>query len=222
MFSNIKPKTLLIILLVIIIPITLYLYLNKDKGIDNIKEHIKTLIPEKYEVIEEDKEGNDGCTILYTIYPKEYSELEKKYLVPSTIRYCKDMNTVSFDGQVGSVEYNKEKNIWFYTEGDNKEEQEKIMFGEREVIISSISKSHGVTKLYITRIGKSNEIIVFYIPETNRIRCDSYDDEGNEIHNPECVDFLTSLGMSPDSTDFVPEQIYEESYKELVEILKEI
>jgi hypothetical protein len=30
------------------------------------------------------------------------------------------------------------------------------------------------------------------------------------------------MNMSPESTDFVPEEIYENDYKELVEIIKDI
>ena len=38
----------------------------------------------------------------------------------------------------------------------------------------------------------------------------------------ECINLLTSMNMSPESTDFVPEEIYENDYKELVEIIKDI
>jgi len=222
MLKDIKPKTLLIILLVIAVPITLYIFLNKNKGIDNIKEHIKTVIPNKYEVIEEDKEGNDGCTILYTIYPKEYTELEKKYLTSSTIRYCKDMKNVSFKSQVGSVEYNKEKDIWFFVDGDYRSAYEKVMFGEREVTIAESFGSHLDANLYITRVGDSDEIIVFHIPNANRIRCEEYDNEGTETWNKDCVELLATMGIHDAGNGWVPGEIYENDYKELVEILKDI
>ena len=62
-------------------------------------------------------------------------------------------------------------------------------------------------------------IVVFYIHETNRIRCDFIKDKEEK---EECINLLTSMNMSPESTDFVPEEIYENDYKELVEIIKDI
>ena len=90
---------------------------------------------------------------------------------------------------------------------------------KKEVTLVRSLNSHLSVKVYIDRVGKGDEIVVFYIPETNRIRCDFIKDKEEK---EECINLLTSMNMSPESTDFVPEEIYENDYKELVEIIKDI
>lgn len=210
-----KTKILLIILLVIIgIGITIYLFLNKNR---DIGEDIKGLIPSKYTIIEKGKESKNGCTLLYTVYPKEFSEIQLKYLEIADIQYCKNINTLILMSQTGPIIYNKEKDEWIFSDGTKADE--KVMVGKKEVTLVRSLNSHLSVKVYIDRVGKGDEIVVFYIPETNRIRCDSIKDKEEK---EECINLLTSMNMSPESTDFVPEEIYENDYKELVEIIKDI
>jgi len=69
----------------------------EEVGVEKIKEDLLSLIPEGYELIEKDYEPlnteEDGCIYLYEIYPKEYSEMEEKYLNNASLIYCRDINT---------------------------------------------------------------------------------------------------------------------------------
>ena len=73
--------------------------------------------------------------------------------------------------------------------------------------------------LYIVRIKNSNELVVLSIPLSNRIRCETYDENGVETMKKDCVNFRNSMDMT---TDWVPEEIYEEYYNDLLAILKDI
>lgn len=227
MLKDIKPKTLLIILLVIIIPITLYLYLNKNKGIDNIKEHIKTVIPNKYEVIEENKKDENGCTILYTIYPKEYTETERKYLSSTKLIYCEDIYKAVFRSQLEENKYDPKRDAWMQIYKEKGKEyvtgySEQRYYGDNLVSILSKWGSHYTGDLYVVRVKSSKELVVLSIPQSNRIRCEEYDKDGTETWNKDCVELLATIGIHDVGNGWVPGEIYENSYKELEEILKDI
>lgn len=217
--SDKPPKVLLIIVIVVCIPLIIYLLIfeYKNKQGVGIEEQIKKLIPDKYTIIEKGEESEEGCTLLYRIHPKDFTEIQLKNLIAADISYCKDRNTVAFINQTGPIIYNKEKDEWIFSDGTKADE--KVMVGEKEVTLVRSLNSHLSVKVYIDRVGKGDEIVVFYIPETNRIRCDFIKDKEEK---EECINLLTSMNMSPESTDFVPEEIYENDYKELVEIIKDI
>ncbi len=229
MLKDIKLKTLLIILLVIIIPIILYLYLNKDKGMDNIKEHIKTVIPNKYEVIEEDKEDENGCTILYTIYPKEYTETERKYLSSAKLIYCEDVYKAVFRSQLEENKYDPKRDAWARIGVDSEENKvlgyyEQRYFGDNLVSIVERWGSGYSGYIYVLRMDNSRELVVLSIPTTSRIFCEEYyNDQGEVSWDKECIEFLDSVGMhSASGNDLVPQERYQNDYKELVYMLKDI
>ena len=199
-------------------------------GIDKIKKRLSVLIPDKYRVVKLKRNFYPGiqdteCVSLYEIEPKDYFELERKYLDSAYIYYCKDINTASLNSQIGEVRYDSKEDSWFYKaypSEESKSFQEKKTFGTNIVTISETSGSHHSWVTYIVRVDDSNEVIMILIPRSTRIRCEEYDENGNETWKKDCVEFITSMGMSADSSQLVPDEIYEDYYKDLVEILKDI
>jgi len=230
--GKLNVKMLISIVLLVIISIVVYIFLTQEKEIDSpiqtqqeriteIKEDIIILIPEKYEVIEseyeEPSEENDGCIFLYSIFPKEYSEIEKEYLSHAELLYCEDINTAVLRGQVDEVRYSQTEGKWLY---QGKDPLETKQYGDNLVSIVALGGSHALSNFHIVRLENSDELIILSIPSSNRIRCDTYDDNGNEIWIEECVKFRDSL--PPVYIDWVPDEIYENYYKDLLEILKDI
>jgi hypothetical protein len=182
------------------------------------------LVPEKYEVTRTDyedlSEEEDGCIPIYSIYPKEYSEIEKEYLATASITYCEDINRASINSQIGEFRFNPEVNRWFYVDGETREIQEERVFGENTVTFVEPWGSHYFWAAYIVRIENSSEVIILLIPESNRIRCETYDEDGVESMDEDCMTFRDSL--PPVYAEWVPEEVYGEYYDDLLEILENI
>ena len=197
-------------------------------GIDEMKRRLFSLIPDKYEVIEakENYPGiyDDGCVSLYELYPKDYSELEKKYFDSAYIQYCKDIHTATLTNQIGEVRYNEREDSWFYYDGEDTLGviQEKKTYGSNVVSISEQLGSHHSFDAYIVRLDSSDEVIMLLIPQFTRIRCEEYDENGVETLGEECVNFLNSLKRYDGVNDWVSNEVYDKDYEDLLEILKSI
>jgi hypothetical protein len=189
-------------------------------GVEKVKEDLLTLIPEGYEVIEKGEESNraDGCVVVYGMYPKEYSKRETKYLNNASIIYCEDINTAELRSQVGGVRYNVEEDNWLYIDGETRIIQEEMTFGTNVVTFSEPWGSHASWEAYIVRLENSKELVILLIPSSNRIRCEIYDEDGVETMDEYCLNFRDSL--SPDYVEWVPEEVYDDYYNDLFEILE--
>ena len=197
-------------------------------GVEEIKKHLENIIPEKYELVEslqEDSDSeDDGCINMFEIYPKTYSETEREYLAEAGLTYCADIGNAVFRSQMEDVKYRIEKDAWSWVdvgdpEGNVGGYYEQRFYGGNLVSIADAWGSHYDGNLYIVRIKNSNELVVLSIPLSNRIRCETYDENGVETMKKDCVNFRSSMYMT---TDWVPEEIYEEYYNDLLEILKDI
>lgn len=163
---------------------------------------------------EEPSEENHGCVYIYTIYPKEYSEIEKKYLDFAGLMYCRDINKVILRGQLDQVKYNQTEEKWLYK--DTKPLETKL-YGDNVVSTVNLGGSHAFSDFHIVRIYHSDELIILSIPSSNRIRCDTYDEDGNETWIEDCIKFRDSL--HPVGVDWVPDKIYDNYYNDLLDIL---
>jgi hypothetical protein len=218
---------------------TIFYFVFKSEPIEEVEEdkvlgeetvtpydwtQLAELVPEKYEVTRSYPEGpseeEDGCIPIYYIYPNEYSEIEREYLTTASIAYCEDINRASIKSQIGEFRFNPEVNRWFYVDGETREIQEERVFGKNTVTFVEPWGSHYSWAAYIVRIEDSSEVIILLIPESNRIRCETYDEDGVESMDEECVSFRDSL--PPVYADWVPEEVYEEDYTDLLEILAQI
>jgi hypothetical protein len=197
-------------------------------GVGKIKERFFPLISDKYIVIESEYEEpsteNDGCVSLYGIYPKEYTEVEKKYLDSGSLEYCEDIHTVVLGSQIGEVRYDSEEELWFYYDENDvpKFSEEKKIFGNNIVTITETWGSHHSWDVYIVRVGNGNEAIILFAPTATRIRCEVYDENGVESWDEECIEFLSSMNIYSAGNAWIFEEIYVNYYKDLVEILKDI
>jgi hypothetical protein len=237
MITKKKLKLCLIIslpvILLLTISISVYIFLkgsNKDiqedspdiqvVGVEIVKQDLLTLIPEKYEVIEKEEKSYrvDGCIVIYEIYPKEYSEMEIEYLNNASLIYCEDINNADLRSQVGGVRYNREEDNWLYIDQETRIPQEEMTFGTNVVTYSELWGSHASWKAYIMRLENSKELVILLIPSSNRIRCEIYDEDGVETMDQDCLDFRDSF--SPDYVDWVPENVYDDYYSDLLEVLE--
>lgn len=191
--------------------------------IEKVKKDLLMLIPDKYEIVkklyEEPSIENNGCFTLFEIYPKGYTDIQKEYLDSAYIGYCEDINTAVLLGQVEEVRYNQTEGEWLY-QGNPLETKQ---YGDNLVSMVELGGSHALSTYYIVRLENSDELVILSVPISNRIRCDYYDEKQNiETADKDCVEFITSMGMSEFSMDFVPDKIYEDYYNDLLEILKDI
>lgn len=232
---NSSLKIFLTIVLLITISILGYILLKGDKveslkteeqRIKKIKENLVALIPDKYEVVEKNYEAlsseSDSCIFLYEIYPKEYSDIEKEYLNKAFLIYCKDTNTAILDNQVGEVRYSNEEDRWLFVYGETITPQEEKQYGENLVTITELGGSHASSNYYIVRIDGSDELVILSVPSFHRIRCETYDENGVETMKKDCIEFITSMGMPADCSESVPDEVYENYYNDLLEILRDI
>ncbi len=193
-------------------------------GVEEIKKHLKDIIPEKYELVESSQEESDGCINLFEIYPKTYSETQKEYLAEADLMYCEDISKAVFRSQMEDAKYSLEKDAWAWVdigdpEGNVGGYYEQKYYGSNLVTIADAWGSHYDGNLYIVRMNNSKELVVLSIPLSNRIRCETYDENGVETMKEECMKFLNSINMT---TDWVPEEIYNNYYNDLLYILKDI
>ncbi len=197
-------------------------------GVEELKNHLKSLIPEKYELVESPQEESgredDGCINLFEIYPKTYSEAQRKYLSEAGLMYCEDIYKAVFRSQMEDAKYSQEKNAWAWIdigdpEGNVGGYYEQRFYGNNLVSIADAWGSHYDGNLYIVRMKNSKELVVLSLPLSNRIRCETYDGNGIETMKEDCVNFRSSMDMT---TDWVPQEIYENYYNDLLEMLREI
>jgi hypothetical protein len=234
-------KILIPIVLLVIISIVVYMFLTQKQEVDEendspiqtqqeriseIKEDLRVLIPEQYEVIEseyeEPSEENDGCVTLYQMYPKEYSEIEKEYLDKASLIYCEHINKALLKGQVEEVRYNQTDEKWVRIQLDSEELLDVKQYGDNLVSIVELGGSHASSIYYIVSVEGSDELVILSVPRFHRIRCETYDENGVETMKEDCIEFITSMGMRADSSESVPDEIYQNYYYDLLEILKDI
>lgn len=193
-------------------------------GIEEIKKHLKAIIPQKYQLVESSHEESEGCINLFQVHPKTYSDTQKEYLAEANLIYCEDIGKATFNSQMEDIKYSFEKDAWSWIgvgdpEGKVGGYYEQRFYGGNLVSIIRAWGSHYSWNLYIVRIKNSNELVVLSIPESNRIRCGIYDENGVETMKMDCVNFRSSMDMI---TDWVPEEIYKNYYNDLLYILKDI
>jgi hypothetical protein len=231
--GKLNISILIPIVLIVVISIVVYIFLTQkekteltaqtqQERITKIKEDLITLLPGKYQVIEDGYEEpsaeNDGCVSIFTIFPKEYTEIQKEYLDPAGLIYCEDINTAILRGQVDQVKYNQAEDKWIY---EDTQPLETKMYGDNLVSTVALGGSHALSDYHIVRVEDSKELIILSIPVSNRIRCDTYEN-GVEIMKDDCVDFRDTLKIPSEEGDWVPDEIYKNYYNDLLDILSNI
>lgn len=190
------------------------------------KKELLIVMPNKYEIVEFEYEKpskeNHGCMSLFTVYPKEYSEIEKIYLKSAKLTYCVSIKEARFTSQMVDVKYDPEKNAWSWTDfsdplGKVGEYYEQTFYGNNLVTVAEEWGGSYDGKLYIVQRGDG--LIALSIPLSNRVRCEIYGENGVESVDEDCANFRNSLKMEP---DWVPEEIYRNYYMDLIDMFREI
>lgn len=193
----------------------------QEQTIEQFKIDLLRNIPENYEVINDDSiplvyEDAD-CDFIYDIYPKEYSEIEEKYLEYASVYFFKEINTVSLPAQIGEVSYDQTLKKWVFIDQNEKVELEVREYDGYNVSVATLGGSHVMRDNYIVSSKNTDDVVVLSIPTWSRVRCDFVSED---VERQECEDFLSSMGVDIDTDDSVPEEVYEEYYNELLEILE--
>lgn len=205
----------------------------KDKelkvvGIEEVKKHLKDILPEEYELIEVSQENTDeSCTTLFKIYPKTYSETERIYLSSARLIYCKDIQKAVFHSQLEESRYDSKRDAWARVSTDEKNEKtigyyQQFYFGNHLVSVAEEWGSHYDGNLYIVRLKDSDELVVLSMPLSQRIRCEEFNENGTETWNEECVKLLTSKGINDAGNGWFRQGISENDYRGLLHILSKI
>lgn len=200
-------------------------------GIDEVKKQLKNIVHEEYELVELTSDelltADEGCTQLFKIYPQKYSETQRKYLSSARLIFCEDIYKAVFRSQLEENKYDSERDAWMQIYKEKGKEyvtsySEQRYYGDNLVSILSRWGSDYTGDLYVVRLENSKELVVLSIPQSDRIRCEEYDNEGTETWNEECVELLATMGIHDAGNGWVPDGLYENYYKELKAILKDI
>jgi hypothetical protein len=72
------------------------------------------------------------------------------------------------------------------------------------------------------RIDNTDEVLMLEIPRARRVHCEMYDENGVESWKQECIVFLDSMGIPCTGNAWIFNDVYDNYYKDLVQILEDI
>jgi hypothetical protein len=193
----------------------------QEQTIEQFKIDLIRNIPENYEILNVDNiplfYQDADCDFIYDIYPKAYTEIEKKYLDYASVYFFKDINDVLLRGQIGEVSYDQTLKKWVFIDQNEKEELDVKEYEDYNISFVNLGGSHVIRDNYIVSSESTDDVVVLTIPTWSRIRCDFLKED---VERKECEDFLSSVGVNIDTDDSVPEEVYEEYYDDLLKILE--
>lgn len=115
---------------------------------------------------------------------------------PSTAHFwlLKGINSVRISGQVSSINFDPQKNVWVLNEGISPAQTlpawDNTKSGQ-EIIKTSNGGSHGSSNYFLIPNFKYDEIAIFSIPQSFRLRCDNFtSDKSKEV---DCNNFYKSI-----------------------------
>ena len=199
-------------------------------GEEGVKELLKGILPEEYELVEltpdELLTADEGCTKLFKVYPKKYSETQRKYFSSANLIYCKDIEKAVFRSQLEENKYDPKRDAWARIGVGSEKDitlgyYEQRYFGDNLVSIVERWGSGYSGDIYVLRMDNSRELVALSVPTTSRIFCgEYYNGQGEVSWDKECIESLDSIGMhSASGNDWVPQEKYQNDYKELVNML---
>jgi len=164
------------------------------KTYENIQYSLKFDYPQNYIVsTNSDCSGlinnQSACLLALGINPSDSGYSPKAYFW-----LLRGINSVNIPGQVSSINFNSQKRAWVLNQSVPPAEAlpvwEHTKSGQ-EVIKSSNGGSHGSSYYYIIPNYKNDEVAIFSIPQSYRLRCDNFiDDKSKEV---DCNNFYKSI-----------------------------
>lgn len=162
-----------------------------------------------------------GCLLSLALNPTN-----SEYTPKANFWLLKGINSVNIPGQVSSINFDSQKRAWIVNNSVPKPEVLLVWNHTKtgqEIIKSSNGGSHGSSHYYIIPKNESDEVAIFSIPESYRLRCDNFvNDKPKEI---DCNNFYKSVidqynnGEVTDDT-WLPENYLKSIYAEAENIVK--
>jgi len=165
--------------------------------------------------------GQASCLLSLTINPTNNNYTPKAYLW-----LLKGINSVNIPGQVSSIRFNSQKKTWVLEQAIPPAEVLSIWDHTKlgqEIIKSSNGGSHGSSFYYIIPEYENDEVAIFSIPQSYRLRCDNFvNDKSKEA---DCNNFYKSTidqynkGEATVDT-WLPENYLSSTYSEAESMIK--
>jgi len=165
--------------------------------------------------------GQASCLLSLTINPTNNNYTPKAYLW-----LLKGINSVNIPGQVSSIRFNSQKKTWVLEQPIPPAEVLSIWDHTKlgqEIIKSSNGGSHGSSFYYIIPEYENDEVAIFSIPQSYRLRCDNFvNDKSKEA---DCNNFYKSTidqynkGEATVDT-WLPENYLSSTYSEAESMIK--
>jgi len=130
-----------------------------------------------------------GCLLSLTINPTNNDYTPKAYFW-----LLKGINSVNIPGQVSSIRFDSQKKTWVLEQASPTAEVLSVWDHTKsgqEIIKSSNGGSHGSSFFYIIPEYDNDEVVIFSVPQSYRLRCDNFiNDQSKEA---DCNNFYKSV-----------------------------
>jgi len=133
--------------------------------------------------------NQSGCLLSLGINPS-ISEYSPK----ANFLFLKGISSVNIPGQVSSISYDSQKKTWILNQAVPPEEVLSVWDhteSGQEIIKSSNGGSHGSSYYYIIPNYKDDEVAIFAIPQSFRLRCDNFFTD--KTRETDCNNFYKSI-----------------------------
>lgn len=115
---------------------------------------------------------------------------------PSTAYFwlLKGINSVRISGQVSSISFDPQKDAWVLNEGVSPTQTLPawdLTKSDQEIVQTSNGGSHGSSNYYLIPNYKNDEVAIFAIPQSFRLRCDNFTSDKSKESN--CNNFYKSI-----------------------------
>lgn len=161
------------------------------------------------------------CLLSLTLDPTNSDYSPKAYF-----GFLKGIDLVDIPGQVSDIRFDPEKKKWVLDDPAPLPEFLSVWDHTRsgqEIIKSSNGGSHGSSYYYIIPDYQKDEVAIFSVPQSYRLRCDNYiNDKPKET---DCNNFYTSIinqynKRQPTSDTWLPENYLSSVYSDAENIVK--
>jgi len=162
-----------------------------------------------------------GCLLSLTLNPTN-----NDYAPKASFWLLKGINSVNIPGQVSSINFDPQKRAWVVNNPVSTPEVLSIWDRTKsgqEIIKSSNGGSHSSFRYYIIPKYESDEVAIFSIPESFRLRCDNFvNDKPKEAECNNFYKFVIDQYNNGQTTidTWLPENYLNSIYSEAENIVK--
>lgn len=133
--------------------------------------------------------NQSGCLVFLTLNPTG-----SDYPPKASFWFLKGINSINISGQISSINFDAQKKAWVLDSPDSTP-QVLSVWGQtksgQEIIKAANGGSHGSFDYYIIPNYENDEVAIFSIPSSYRLRCDNFvNDRSKET---DCNNFYKSV-----------------------------